>query len=104
MPILLVLSSLGVLFYIRVLVALYRDGMRRNFDHPSVRKVSLGVVARIDSEQAAGRAALATPRYNSVNVLLQPMGDPDRQNSDRLFGAKSSRPLSARVPSGPYSA
>ncbi|HZD32458.1 MAG TPA: hypothetical protein VE779_12450 [Candidatus Angelobacter sp.] len=105
MPIFLILSSLGVLFYVGLLVALYRDSKRRNFDHPSVRKVSLGVVAQIDSEQASDGDELARPRTKPVNLGLQPMVSTYWQSPDQRGGdVKPNRTVSPRVPSGRISA
>lgn len=55
MPAFLVLSGLGVVFYVLLLVAIYRDDRRRKFTPQTTNKVSLGVVAEIDTTQTSGR-------------------------------------------------
>ena len=63
MPVFLVLSSLSIVFYLVLLVALHRDNRRRRISPHSFRKVRLGVVAEIGSSSVPAQPTLATRRH-----------------------------------------
>ena len=70
----LILSSLGLAFYLFLLVALYRDGRRRRVNHGLVRTVQVGSVCELGTRPFSGGGTIAARGHSSLeNVLSIPV-------------------------------
>ena len=66
----LILSSLGLAFYLVMLGALYRDGRRRSVNSGPVRTVQIGSVSELDTRPFAGGGTIAAGGHSSLENLL----------------------------------
>ena len=72
MPVFLVITSLSVVFYLALLVFLYRDGRKRRLRGGSVYKVQAGSAAETGPLPAMVYAGRSSPRRpNSATVLVR---------------------------------
>jgi hypothetical protein len=72
MPVFLVITSLSVVFYLALLVFLYRDGRKRRPSGGSVYKVQAGSAAETGPLPAMVYAGRPSPRRrNSATVLVR---------------------------------
>jgi hypothetical protein len=70
----LVLSSLGLAFYLVLLVALHRDGRRRRVNSGPVRTVQIGSVSDLGTRPFTGGGTIAARGGSSTeNVLWIPV-------------------------------
>jgi hypothetical protein len=61
----LILSSLGLAFYLVLLVALYRDGRRRSVSSGTVRNAKLGTVSGFGTRPSEGGRTIAARKRNA---------------------------------------
>jgi hypothetical protein len=83
----LVLTSLSVVFYLAMLIALYRDKRRRTFNPESAYTIKLGVVARLGRSPAVNQLhnAPETPIWmTAVRAADRPKAYAGTQNSSKL--------------------
>lgn len=81
----LILSSLGLMFYLVLLVALYRDGQRRRESGGTVWKTELGIAAGPSKRVSNGVSRIARRQTSSGDVLWIPVTrhhwKPDSRNA-----------------------
>ncbi len=71
MSVFLILSSLSLIFYVGLLVALYRDGQKRRvMSVPPVRKLLAGSESEFAMETSQAGGTLATRQRNSSDDVL----------------------------------
>jgi hypothetical protein len=68
----LILSSLGIVFYLVLLFALYRDGRKRPMRGRSVRKITVGTVPELFMTPGGG-GFMARKRSSREEVLWVPL-------------------------------
>ena len=67
----LILSSLGLVFYVALLVALYRDGRKqRVMSVPPVRKLLAGTASEFGTLTAQTDGTIAAPTLNTSDDVL----------------------------------
>lgn len=79
----LILASLSVVFYLVMLVALYRDNRRRWFSPESAYTIKLGVVAKIGTAPVAGRGPVESPpdKTRKIPLWVAAANAPDRREA-----------------------
>jgi hypothetical protein len=68
--VLLILSSLGVVFYVVMLAALYRDGRQRQLGSGTVHSVNLDTDVEVHTTGASRAATLSAGRGGSPDGVL----------------------------------